>query len=95
MDTEKFWAKVQKTDTCWLWTGAVGTAGYGSYRLNGKKQGAHRISWQLVNGPIRLNILHRCDVKLCVNPEHLFEGSYSDNMQDWSRKRERKLGMEV
>lgn len=91
---KRFWAKVQKTTGCWLWTGAKGGGGYGAIKFEGKVVRAHRISWELVNGPIHdgLFVLHRCDVRLCVNPKHLFLGTHEDNMRDCSRKQRTTLG---
>src|SRR5262245_49640461 len=68
---ERFWSRVNKTDTCWLWTaGVMGRTGYGGFRFDGCVRGAHRFSWQLAHGPIPggAHVLHRCDVRLCVNP---------------------------
>ncbi len=80
--------KINKTDTCWLWTGARQTNGYGKvgFRVDGKSvfQAAHRRSWTLHNGPIPkgLLVLHKCDVPLCVRPDHLFLGTDADNCAD-------------
>lgn len=86
---ERFWSKVHKTDTCWLWVGACDPDGYG--RL-GKPYGAdgpqyipaHRLSWVLNRGPIppSAHVLHRCDIRNCVRPEHLFLGTQTINMAD-------------
>lgn len=84
----RFWAKVKKTSTCWLWTGAVNRQGYGVARfvLNGRAPNkAHRVSWMLHHGPLLLPeifVLHRCDVPPCVNPAHLYLGTSKDNTQD-------------
>jgi hypothetical protein len=69
---QRFWAKVRKTDTCWLWTGTVGPGGYGRFH-SGKQVRVHRYAYRLLVGPIpRLRTLdHLCRVKLCVNPDHL------------------------
>lgn len=72
----RFWAKVNKTDTCWLWTGSVNARGYGRVRRGpapGKVIPAHRYAYMAVVGPIPpgLVIDHLCRVKRCVNPTHL------------------------
>jgi hypothetical protein len=85
----RFWAKVAKSDGCWLWTGAL-DHGYGKFSGPGTVQHrAHRFSWQLHNGPIPEGMLvcHRCDNPRCVRPEHLFLGSDADNARDRAQKR--------
>lgn len=84
MTHNKFWNKVNKTATCWLWVGAKSSNGYGEFWLAGRPQGAHRVAWQDTHGEIPggLRVLHKCDTPLCVNPEHLFLGTAKDNMQD-------------
>ena len=69
---------------CWLWTSTTYRNGYGMFFINGKLVGAHRASWMLYRGeiPLGVNVLHRCDTPSCVNPDHLFIGSRSDNIQD-------------
>lgn len=73
---------------CWLWQGADTGAGYGAMRYMNKRQDAHRVAWQIFRGPIPNGkfVLHRCDVKYCVNPDHLFLGTQQDNMTDMERK---------
>lgn len=89
---EVFWLKVNKSPkinkTCWEWIGKSLTSGYGKMRFNGTPQGSHRISWQIHHGniPEGLNVLHKCDNRLCVNPEHLFLGTQKDNMVDMVKK---------
>jgi hypothetical protein len=71
---ERFWAHVEKTDSCWNWTGAVDSNhGYGRIRIDGQRWRAHRLSWTLLAGPIPegLVIDHICRNRRCVNPEHL------------------------
>ena len=68
----RFWAKVEKTETCWLWTGAR-SSGYGRFRVGGRIIYAHRWSYEQVHGPIPdgLEIDHLCRVRHCVNPADL------------------------
>jgi hypothetical protein len=70
---ERFWAKVVKSDGCWLWTAALSTGGYGRAYFDGRVQQAHRISYELLVGPIPegLHIDHLCRERHCVNPSHM------------------------
>lgn len=85
---QRFWSKVQKTNTCWNWTAFVNHNGYGRFSFKSKPMHAHRFSWELHNGPIPdgLNVLHRCDNPKCVNPSHLFLGTQKDNVKDMVKK---------
>ena len=88
---ERFWARVSKTDGCWLWVGASRTTfGYGVISRGGRRSqiGAHRASWEIHFGPIPdgMSVLHRCDNPPCVRPDHLFLGTQSDNIRDMARK---------
>ncbi|KKM63634.1 hypothetical protein LCGC14_1509500 [marine sediment metagenome] len=86
---EQFHEKYISTPAgCWMWTGSLKPAGYGTMWLNEKNIHAHRLSWQLHNGtiPDGLFVLHKCDVPGCVNPEHLFLGTQKDNIADCAKK---------
>jgi hypothetical protein len=69
----RFWAKVQKTPTCWLWTGQIDRHGYGTIKRDGKMRRAHREVFEMEVGPIPEGLQpdHTCRVRHCVNPAHL------------------------
>src|SRR5207245_434991 len=87
----RFWAKVNKTEGCWLWTSAIkgNWVKYGAFSPRRNVQCyAHRLSWELAFGPIPAGmfVLHRCDNGLCVRPDHLKLGTHEDNMADMVAK---------
>jgi len=86
--SERFNQKITKTQTCWLWIGAKCTGGYGIFWYNGKLVNAHRFSYLQHKGeiPDGLYICHLCDTRECVNPEHLWLGTASENMRDMIAK---------
>lgn len=87
----RFWAKVRRGCECWLWLSQRTPGGYGQFHFGPRGTPpwyAHRLSWELANGPVPdgLSVLHHCDTPACVNPQHLFVGTHTDNMRDASRK---------
>lgn len=92
MNDPKFWQKVDKSGDCWLWTGHRSSKdGYGRlsrWKITRAPLLAHRHSWTLRYGaiPDGLFVLHKCDVRSCVNPDHLFLGTARDNTHDMISK---------
>jgi hypothetical protein len=91
---KKLLSKIKVENGCWLWQGAV-VNGYGRIKLTNflgsnkaKSLGAHRVSYLVFKGDIAdgLYVCHTCDIPTCINPEHLFLGTHSDNMRDMVAK---------
>ena len=84
---DRFWEKVDRFSNpsgCWEWMAAKTQWGYGVLRTNNRNMHSHRVSWGLHFGtvPEGLCVLHKCDNRGCVRPDHLFLGTYRDNLHD-------------
>lgn len=93
IDYERFMSKVVKTDSCWLWNAGKNYKDYGNFSVTienkTKTYRAHRFIYEYINGPIAEGMLvcHSCDTPRCVNPDHLWLGSVSDNAMDCVNKK--------
>lgn len=97
----RFWSRVDKRgpDECWLWTGSKFWNGYGQFLFRGKNRKTSQVAWMLTNGDIPKGegfhgtcVCHRCDVRLCCNPAHLFLASHKRNVDDKVEKQRQARG---
>lgn len=86
--SDRFWSKVYRGPACWIWLAASNSSGRGLFFFEGRMQQVHRVSWKMNRGPIPngLQVLHTCDIGLCVRPKHLFLGTQKDNIDDMFEK---------
>lgn len=89
----RFWSYVHKQDDgCWIWTGSRNVGGYGRFRVpNDREYRTHQLAWLLsvkdLYIPTGFDICHKCDVRACCNPAHVYLGTRTDNMQDCARRK--------
>ncbi len=86
----RFWSKVYKAPgaACWQWVGAVNDSGYGRFRNAGQTLPAHQFAWVFKHGPVPSGklLMHKCDNRACVRPDHLEVGTHQQNMDDMVSK---------
>ena len=91
-DKQRFFSHVVKTDSCWLWNGGVYSKRYGGFKIGKRVEAAHRVSFVMHGGkitPEKPQVLHDCpdgDNGLCVNPDHLWAGTQTENILDMETK---------
>lgn len=87
-DKLRFILKVKLSSACWIWQGCIRPNGYGQFTIHNKHYAAHRVMYKITYGSIQTGkiVCHSCDIRHCVNPDHLWIGTHKDNMSDCSKK---------
>ena len=94
---ESYKSRVKIKEGCWEWNGSFLKFGYGRFVIDKKEYQAHRVSYELFNGPIPdgMCVLHRCDNPPCTNPKHLFLGTKNENRKDAVSKNRQAKGSKI
>jgi len=96
IESARFWSRVDKTESCWVWRGKKNVRGYGQFWAAAQRlELAHRTAWRLIRGPIPVGklALHKCDNPGCVRPDHIFLGTDLDNSADCRAKGRSRSGV--
>ena len=90
---DRFFSKIEKTNSCWNWSAQIYPSGYGAFYMNSKNTLSHRASWVIHFGEIPKGMLvcHACDNPKCVNPDHLWLGTHKENTNDMIVKGRKKI----
>jgi hypothetical protein len=91
---DRFWSKVDRAHSCWIWRAACRGDGYGAFSVKGRQIAAHRYSYEVHHGeiPQGMVVMHTCDRPTCVNPAHLRLATNAENAADSARKARRPRG---
>lgn len=94
---DRFTEQVFRTPACWLFQGLLLDTGYGQFKVKGKRYGAHQYAWIIWRGEIPKGqcVLHKCDNPRCVNPDHLFLGTRTENRADCIAKGRQAKGTKI
>jgi predicted XRE-type DNA-binding protein len=79
---ERFWSQGKQVAEHWLWTGTTQCGGYGRFTLGGVEYRVHKLVYSLAIKVPEFMVLHHCNIRICFQPNCLYEGTHEDNMED-------------